>query len=153
MRLETPYVRPIRFRDESGYEKAKKHYLTVPAIKFEDDIIWYFKNGWLHASPTCFALGCVINIAPENTNLVQPAWFIRYAIGDLYEILRLLPCYFEYIVWCRDNEDEGRKLRRWKTERLLRIAMARKRSGFHNVPNVANAGSTPVRAEAQEGVM
>lgn len=149
------YIRQLRLRDESAIQKARAHYLTIPELTFEDDLLWYFKCGWVYSSPTCFVMGCLINIAPEDTNLVQPAWFIRYATGNLIEIMMRLPFELEYIVWCRDNQDGGSTLRRYKTKRLyalagkLKLRGTRAESGIG--AQVANAGSTPAHAAAQIG--
>ena len=132
MRLATEYVRPLLFgmnafdRARAFYAPFENHPDPDKRLCFEDDVAEYLRFGFVVSRPTCFAMAKVINIAPEETNLVEPAWFIRFAVGSLEEVLTLLPVALPKIVWCRRNDG---KLRIYKTATLYRIARARIKKG------------------------
>lgn len=122
MRFPSSFIRPIKI-GRCCFDEAREFYLLHTELNFEDDLLEYLKDGYVFSGPTFFALARIHNIAPEDTNLVQPAWFIRCAVGDLLDLLRQMPVHFEFMVWCRNNEEHGQKLRQWKTTEVFRLAM------------------------------
>jgi hypothetical protein len=92
-------------------------------LNFEDDLVEYLKSGFVYSSPTSFALAKVVNVASEESGLVEPAWFVRYAGGNLIEMLTRLPVHFRKIVFCRNNKGS---LKQYDLAALLRITRATK---------------------------
>lgn len=129
MKLQTNYVRPLLF-NVCALDQAKRFYLPFEQLPkddprylcFESDLVEYLRFGHVASGPDYFAFARVINIAPEDSNLVEPAWFIRFALGPLERVLKALPFYLPKIVWCRDNDG---KLKIYSTKQLYRIAAAR----------------------------
>jgi hypothetical protein len=157
MRYEGKYVRTMKLRKVSAFEKARMFYMQFAGLHFEDDVLEYLKMGWVYSSPTSFAMACVINIAPENAEYIEPAWFIRTVIGDLMEALNGLWMQhrLEYVVWCRNNEEGGTRLRKYKMKRMFALARKLKlRAGSAEAYSrdvARKAGSTPARAIAVMG--
>ena len=132
MRMATDLIRPLLFkpcafdRARAFYAQFANHPDPKKRLCFEDDLLEYMRRGWVKCSPTAIAFARVINIAPEETKLVEPAWFIRFALGPLDEVLGMLPFYLPRIVWCRNNEGPGfGTLKNYSTERLFKLTRAR----------------------------
>lgn len=126
MKLPTAFIQPIFFPTQRAFDRARQFYAPFenhPApekrLCFADDLLEYHRFGWVKSSPTSFAMARVINIAPEGSKLVEPAWFIRMAVGNMKEILDMLPGYLPKILWCRNNDGV---LRIYSTERLVSLA-------------------------------
>jgi hypothetical protein len=84
-------------------------------MNFEDTLIDYMRNGWVRTSPTAMALAKPCRDKEGNY------WFIYAAVGPLAELMSMLPSYLPRIAWARDNDGVVRK---YRTERLLKIAVA-----------------------------
>jgi hypothetical protein len=85
-------------------------------LSFWGDFFDYAENGYVHISPTAMAF------AKPCRDEKGEYWFIRAGVGPLPELLAILPSYLPRIMFCRNNEET---LREYRTERLLRIAVAR----------------------------
>jgi hypothetical protein len=116
-------LRPVTFE---GYEKpidiARRHYQEKSTVPFAKDLADYLQNGLVVSKPTCFGMAKVINIGTED----QPefAWFVRYAAGDLRELLYHLPSSLKNVTFCRHNDG---RLRKYSFKRLIALAEARRR--------------------------
>lgn len=140
MMIPDETITEIRFPG-SAYAQAQIHYLTFPRVKFEDDLLDYLKHGFVVSRPNLFAMAKVI-IHPRQPK--QAAWFVRYACGDIQQIVRVLPFFLEWIVWCRNDEP---RLRIYRTSRLLvHGSSPRGSKETPNGTNVSLAGSNPVAA-------
>ena len=105
--------------DISAYDMMQAMYLgmntTERPMNFEDDLIEYMRNGYVLTSPTAMAL-----FRPCRDE-EGSYWFVQAAIGGLGELLAMMPAYLPQIAWARDNDGVVRK---YRTERLLKIAVA-----------------------------
>jgi len=119
-------------------------------IPFNEDLAHYLVFGCVATRPTAFAMAKVIQL-PESDKewSLQPAWFIRIAVGQMMELISLLPRYLPWIAFCRRGED---RMRVYKLERLLRLAEEqeeRRRKHIEEVTTWAEEHREQVAALAQ----
>src|SRR4030095_2930578 len=93
---------------------ARRFYMEHTDLNFEADLQDYLVNGFVTARPNVFGMGKVIKHNGE------PAWYIRMAVGNILELLSILPFPLDTVVFCRNNEKGV--LRVYSFERLIRIA-------------------------------
>jgi hypothetical protein len=88
-------------------------------IDFYDDLADYLRTGLVAARPTCFAMAKLIWIEPRPGAPKERAWFVRFAVGRLRELLTLLPCELDWITFCRRGKE---KMHIWPMKRLVNLA-------------------------------
>ena len=82
-------------------------------VTFQQDLQDYLESGMVWSRPDVFAMAKVINFRGE------PAWFIRVAVGNLRELLLLIPVYLPWICFCRGSDP---RLKVYSLERLLKLS-------------------------------
>lgn len=111
MQTEITVIEPLPI-GRPAIEDAKECYNKWNgAVTFEQDLKDYLATGMVVSRPDVFAMAKVINFRGE------PAWFIRVAVGNLQELLRLLPVYLPWICFCR----RGPKLKAWPLKRFFEL--------------------------------
>jgi hypothetical protein len=110
----------VHFPELKAFRFAVDQYKDFK-MPFWEDFIDYCDNGFVCIRPNLFVMGKAIDLDVEGYK--GKAWFVRYAIGELVHLLSALPFQLPRIVWCRRDEP---RLRVYKTERLFKIATARK---------------------------
>ena len=109
-----------------AFDLAKAHYAKYPDLNFADDLLDYMRTGFVVSRPKCFAMFKAVKHGEGF------AWYIRYAIGDLIELLMCMPCYLPKLVFCRNNKAD--QMRVVSTDRLAKLAALRaKRITAHAV--------------------
>lgn len=99
---------------------ARSLYIRYGMIPFEQDLTAYLTDGFVVSLPHCFAMGKVVDLAPSDTNgEPQPCWFVRIAVGNLQDLMKLLPFELPRIAFCRRNDG---KMRVFSLQRLRRLA-------------------------------
>ena len=98
-------------------EKAKEHYKQKSLIPFNAELEDYLHNGVVISRPTCFGMARVVNLA--KTGEPRLAWFVRYACGNLDELLSTIPAELPEIAFCR--RVDGR-LRIYSFKRMIELA-------------------------------
>src|SRR4030095_280433 len=98
---------------QSAILKAVEDY-RGKQVPFYKDLFNYLVTGFVVSRPTCFAMFRIIDIGKNGKK--EPAWFVRYACGDIAELLKSMPGYLPYICFCRDNEE---RVRKYSVDRLL----------------------------------
>ena len=116
MRIGQTIVRPLVMRGEHpAFRLMQLMYelFNDENAKFWNDFADYALNGYVRISPTAMAF------AKPCRDEEGEYWFIRAAIGELPELLAMLPSYLPRICFCRNNSGE---LRMYKTDRLIKLA-------------------------------
>jgi hypothetical protein len=136
MITNTKVITPIQFNTHA-IAVAVAYYAKYSPIPFRDDLLDYLGNGFVVSRPNLFAMGKVIDLAPQpdgdvdreknhrNPDPGEPTWFIRMAVGDLGELLTTLPFYLPKITFCRKRDG---KLRVYSVDRLAKAIMNRIKS-------------------------
>ncbi len=92
----------------------------------EKDLVEFtWPNGVIVDLPHCFAIAYVTPM-PSG----ERAWFIKTAVGDLRELLKLFPITLPFVAFHR--EKTGDKLKFYRTSLLIR--MAAKLARHHSLP-------------------
>ena len=78
-------------------------------LNFWQEATLYLNQGYLISTPAIFAMGYWIKLKEE------PAFFIRYAVGRLDELVSHLPKGTKWAAFCRNGEDD---IRRYSLDRL-----------------------------------
>ena len=123
MRTQVNIVHPLILRGESSaFERMERMYAEYndPALNFWKDLLDYAENGFVRISPTSMAL------AKPCRDERGEYWFIRAAVGNLDELVSILPGFLPRIMWCRRNDGV---IREYKTETLLRKVAAKMNRG------------------------
>lgn len=119
MRIGQTIIRPLVLEGKmTAWDIMQALYQQFPALSFEDDLIEYARKGFVRISPTSMAFA---KIARDEHG---EYWFIRAAVGNLIELLCMLPAYLPRIAWCRNADNE---IRMYRTEQLIRIATRKER--------------------------
>jgi hypothetical protein len=90
--IDVDKLKPIEF--------AKLCYGLTCDIPFEEDLAEYLQTGFVVSSPTLIMLFRVCNIAKDGEP-EEPAWYVRFACGDLCQLLNAFPCYLPKLVFRR----------------------------------------------------
>jgi hypothetical protein len=94
-------------------ERARECYHKWQGLAtFEQDLADYLETGMVWSRPDLFAMAKVINFRG------QPAWFVRVAVGNLRELLRMVPLYLTHICFCRGADP---RLKAYRLDRLLKL--------------------------------
>ena len=83
---------------QNAFREAQEDYARHGKVDFADELLDYLNNAFVVSRPHLFALARPIEFKGKR------GWFIRYARGDLLELLTVLPCPMEYIAFCRDGD-------------------------------------------------
>jgi hypothetical protein len=96
-RIPDTEVEWIKF-PENAFREAQADYQRFSGIDFADDLLDYLEHAFVVSRPNLFAMARPIEFRGKR------GWFIRYAIGNLLELVTVLPCPLEFIAFCRDND-------------------------------------------------
>lgn len=99
-------VSPLVFTD-TAYELARKEYAKYNKNRpkkdrcyFHKDVNDHLKNGGVVISrPDIFALAKVIELDGRR------GWFVRFALGNMVQLLMQLPCVLPFIAFCRKDKN------------------------------------------------
>lgn len=117
MQTEETIIHPLP-TGTPAIETARECYLKWRGqVTFEQDLQDYLGTGMVWSRPDVFAMAKVIKFRDE------PAWFVRIAVGNLRELLLLLPVCLPWICFCRRGNP---KLKAWPLKRLLELANKQK---------------------------
>lgn len=109
-------IRPLMFHGQhSAFELARLFYAQYPELDFGDDLVDYMRNGFVITRPQLFVMAKVIH--RDDGHL----WFCRIAIGNLIELLTVMPFYLPRIAFCRNGRAD--KMRICSTNRLTELAV------------------------------
>jgi hypothetical protein len=105
-------------------------YDLVSDVPFEEELSDYIRNGFVVSTPTMIMLFRLCNLAEEGRP-EEVAWYIRFAYGNLYQLIDALPCYLPKICFSRYHAGRrlDKKLRIYNFYRLRKIALARRKEG------------------------
>lgn len=120
-RLADDELSPLKF-ECCAFGDAMDHYAKLKGVDFLADLFDYLVNGFVVSRPTVFAMGKLIEKDGKR------GWFIRYACGNILELLSLLPCRMDYIYFCRTHKDNDRVLRRCSWDAFVRRATVKVRA-------------------------
>jgi hypothetical protein len=114
-------IQPLKF-DTCAFRTAIEHYEKIPGVSFVDDLTDYLANGFVVSRPTVFAMAKPIERESKR------GWFIRFACGNMAELLTCLPCPLEFVAFFRDKDKVPRmRICGWDT--FIRIAIMKARIG------------------------
>ena len=123
MKSEAGILRGIDLKKLKPILVAKLYYDAFSTVAFVDELDDYLLNHIVVARPTCFALARLINLAPQGEP-EEPAWFVRFAYGNLRELLSTIPAYLPKIAFCRNKLGKpfDEKMRIYSLDRLRALA-------------------------------
>ena len=108
-RIGQTLIRPLLMRrEQTPFDLARLFYQQYSDLDFGDDLIEYFREGWVRSSPTAFAMARPIEHEGRR------GWFIRIAVGNMLELLEMLPCPLEFIAFCRNNDPNSMRIVNWE---------------------------------------
>lgn len=113
-------IRPLLWK-HSAFDLAKLFYAQYADLNFEDDLLEYLRFGFVCSRPHLFAMARVVEHEGETM------WYIRIAIGDIVELLTVLPFHLDKICFCRNNRAD--QMRICSTNELARLARRRALKG------------------------
>ena len=90
----------------SPYRIAQIWYAKYSDVSFEEDFNEYLENGCVIVRPTIFAMGTIVYVSKD-----EPAWFIRFACGNLKQLWNAMPIRLPRVIFCRRK---GRDKAQWK---------------------------------------
>jgi hypothetical protein len=115
MKTELTMIQPLP-TGRPAIETARECYRKWEGlVTFEQDLQDYLATGLVWARPDVFAMAKVIYFRGE------PAWFIRVAVGNIKELLRLMPIPLPWICFCRRGDP---KLKAWRSKRVFELVYA-----------------------------
>jgi hypothetical protein len=103
----------------------------VGTLRFWRDCYDYFRNGFVCIRPNLFAMVKVVQFEGERI------WHIQIAVGDLMELLAVLPFYLPKICFCRNNNVD--QMRVVRTEYLAKVAMQQYNKTRSNIVQIRKA--------------
>jgi hypothetical protein len=99
-------------------------YALFSEVLFEDDLSEYLRNGCIVSRPTCFMFYRPCNIAAEGEP-DEIAWYIRFAYGNLLELLNAFPAHLPKLVFYRagfGRTKVNNKMRVCSYDKMMRLA-------------------------------
>jgi hypothetical protein len=129
MKIDAGILRGIDLKTSPPILVAKFYYDMQSDIPFLEDLDDYLMHHCVVSRPTCFAMARLINLAKDGEP-EEPAWFIRFAYGNLLELLSVLPAYLPKICWCRNEPGKAfdNKMRIYSLDRLVKLANRRQKT-------------------------
>jgi hypothetical protein len=116
----TAMIRGVDPRRPTAIELAHACYKKWKGMaSFQEDLTHYLLYGVVISHPTLFGMAKVIDLA-EPGAAREPAWFVRFACGDLVDLLSSLPCHLPKICFCRNNKGA---IRVYNLDKLFRLAV------------------------------
>jgi len=109
-------------------DETIKHYRTKSLVPFDLELLEYMRNGIVISLPTAFGMGRIINLNKEEGEPLRLAFFVRWACGNLSDLVLAIPGDLREIAFCR--REDG-KMRIWPLRRLIELAK-RKRKETQN---------------------
>jgi hypothetical protein len=104
----------------SAFREAQRDYAAYSGIDFADDLLDYLENAFVVSRPNLFAMARPIEFRGKR------GWFIRFARGNLLELLTVLPCPLEFVAFVRNN-DKTIRIVNW--EWFVKKTLARRKYG------------------------
>lgn len=92
-------------------------------IPFFLDMLDYLFTGIVISDPRYFAMGKII-LKSKGDGQELPTLFVRCAVGDLLQLLRLIPCKLSQICFARRGKEE---VQVYDMDRFLRLVLATKK--------------------------
>jgi hypothetical protein len=131
--MKPELLRFVEFDRVKPLDYARMWYGLFSEVLFEEDLSEYLRNGCVVARPTCFMLYRPCNIAPEGEP-EEIAWYIRFAYGNLVELLNAFPAYLPKLVFYRAGmgRPKENKMRVCSYDRMMRLAEARQKKEDNN---------------------
>jgi hypothetical protein len=117
-------LRFVKFEQTNPFDYAKMWYGLFCENLFEDDLDEYLRNGCVVARPTCFMLFRPIDLAKEGEK-EDLAWYVRFAYGNLVELLYAFPAYLPKLAYYRagfGKPKEEQTMRVVSYDKLKRLA-------------------------------
>jgi hypothetical protein len=109
-------IRPLLMNSGmSAFDLARLFYEQYSDLNFESDFIDYLRSGYVVSRPKLFAMARPIEHEGERM------WYIRIAVGKVWELALVLPYPLDKICFCRNNR--ANEMRVVGTDRLLRLAL------------------------------
>jgi hypothetical protein len=120
----TELMRMANLKERKPIEAAKMFYGLYSDVPFEQDLAEYLTDHCVISRPTLFAMFCL-----SSDKDGQPAWFVRFACGNLLELLMAMPVYLPKLLFCRNGfgKPKSDKVREYSTDRMARLALAHTR--------------------------
>ena len=115
MRIGQELIRPVMLQGGTcAFDVMQLMYKAFndPRMDFASDLLDYARHGFVRISVSSMALAKVCRDGQGNY------WFIRSAVGNLLELINMLPFFLPRIAWCRNNE---KVLRMYDTRMLFKI--------------------------------
>jgi len=113
----------IKLSELAPVDRAVRFYQEHSDIDFFKDLVDHMRTGIVVARPTCFFMAKMIWISPRKGLPKVQAWFVRFGIGDLRELLTCFPWPLDWIVFCRRKAD---RYHIWPLNRFVELAYRRK---------------------------
>ena len=123
MTIDAGVLNVIKLGRVSPMDVAMQFYQQNSQINFFEDLADYLRHGIVVARPTCFGMAKMVWLEVKEGGPKERAWFVRFAIGNLRELLTCVPCHLDYIAFCRRNKV---KMHVWPLTRLLDLAYREK---------------------------
>jgi len=119
MIVEAGILDVIRLGKVAPIDAAAKFYRDNSTIDFFEDLADYLRTGVVVARPTCFGMAKLIWLEVKEGRPKERAWFVRYAIGNLRELLTCIPCQLDWIAFCRRGKET---MHVWPFKRVIQLA-------------------------------
>jgi hypothetical protein len=119
------------FQRRKPLDVAKIWYQLFSKIPFETDLADYLLNHFVISRPTAFMMLQLVNLAKED----QPeehAWYIRFACGDLRELLSMIPMPLPKLIFWRAGPGKSDRLRTVSMNKMIALAFAMGMKGQSN---------------------
>jgi hypothetical protein len=123
MKIEAGILKAIELKRLKPILVAKLYYDAFSRVPFLDELDDYLLNHCVVSRPTCFAMFRLHNLAKDGEP-EEPAWFVRFAYGNLLELLSIMPAYLPKICFCRNKLGRpfDEKMRIYSVDRLMALA-------------------------------
>jgi len=123
-------LRFVEFDKIKPVDYARMWYGLFCEVPWEQDLAEYMRNGCVVSRPTCLMLFRPANIAKEG----EPedlAWYIRFAYGNLLELLYAFPAYLPKLAFYRAGplKPKENRLRIVDYDRMVRLTETRFNQG------------------------
>ena len=129
MKIDAGFLRGIDLKRIKPILVAKLYYDAFSSIPFFQELDDYLLNHIVVSRPTCFGMARLINLAKDGEP-EEPAWFVRFAYGNLRELLSAVPAYLPKICFCRNKIGRpfDEKMRVYSLDRLMAIAYRKEKT-------------------------
>jgi hypothetical protein len=85
-----------------AFEVARQNYAKYSGLDFGQDLLYYMQHGYVWSWPDFFMMAKPIERDGKR------GWFVQMLVGNLGQLLAVIPCPLDFVAFCRNNDENMR---------------------------------------------